>query len=74
VTVVCCLLGLIWAVVNIHFIEKINVRTGFIDDNVRSHGVITKEQEDMLLDLGHKISEVFIYRSRVLKSFSNRSI
>ena len=33
VIVVCCLIGMIWAVFNIWEVEKINVRRGFIGSN-----------------------------------------
>lgn len=56
VIVVCCLLGIIWAVFNIYQVEKISVRDGYIGDGYRNRGGVTPEQESLLLELGHKIS------------------
>jgi hypothetical protein len=56
VIVVCCLLGIIWAIYNIFQVEKIKVRGGQVgDSNIKS---LTAHQEDLLLELGEKISEV----------------
>lgn len=57
VIVVCCLIGMIWAVFNIWEVEKINVRRGFIGSNEGNIPEIAPEQKNLLLDLGHRISE-----------------
>ena len=57
VIVVCCLIGIIWAVVNIWQVEQISIRKRFIGDGYRNVSDIAPEQENLLLELGHKISE-----------------
>lgn len=68
IIVVCCLLGIIWAVVNILAVEQINVKTGNIGDGRKSVGGVTQEQENLLLELGHKISEVLVRVFRALRN------
>ena len=58
VIVVCCLIGIIWAVVNIWQVEKISVSRRYIGDDYRNVGNnISQEQQFQLLELGHRISE-----------------
>jgi hypothetical protein len=53
-----CLIGIIWAVINFLLVEKISVQKGLVGDGVKNRGVISAQQESLLLDLGHKISDV----------------
>ena len=57
VIVVCCLLGIAWAVYNIFQVEKIRVRgaSNEVSPNGKS---LSPHQENLLLELGDKISEV----------------
>jgi hypothetical protein len=56
VIVVCCLLGIVWAIYNIFQVEKIKVRGGQPGDSTTKQ--LTTHQENLLLELGDKISEV----------------
>lgn len=56
--VVCCVLGVAWAIYNIFEVEQINVRGGFNGELHPSAKALTKRQESLLLELGDKISEV----------------
>ena len=58
VIVVCCLLGIIWAVYNIYKVEQINVRSRLVDNynSYNQKSVINQHQENLLLEIGHKIS------------------
>lgn len=58
IIVVCCLLGLAWAIYNIFQVEKINVRGGFNGETATNPKHLTSHQENTLLELGDKISEV----------------
>jgi cell division septal protein FtsQ len=53
--VVCCLLGIIWAIYNIFQVEKIKVRGGVqpSDSQIKP---LNSLQEELLLELGDKIS------------------
>ena len=53
IIVACCLIGLIWAVINIFSVESINVRSGY--DGTSGKG-ISEQQRSLLLELGDKIS------------------
>lgn len=64
VIVVCCLLGIVWAIYNIFEVEKINVRGGYNGDTTGNPKALTRHQEDLLIELGYKISEVLIYPCR----------
>lgn len=57
VIVVCCLLGIAWAVYNIFEVESINVRGGYNGDTVGNPKALSQRQESLLVELGHKISE-----------------
>jgi len=69
IIVVCCLLGIVWAVFNIINVEKINVRGA----SKATNSNITEEQESTLLELGAKISNVLIFSFRVPKNSSNKN-
>lgn len=72
----CCLLGLIWAFINMFLVSKINVHkghTGYEDDHVGGKE-ITPHQKNLLIELGHKISEVHFFKFRAPSNSSNRSI
>jgi hypothetical protein len=67
VIVVCCLLGIIWAIYNVFQVEKIKVRGGYTgDSNVKP---LNAHQEELLLELGDKISEVSHPLCRAPRSF-----
>lgn len=58
----CCILGLIWAFINMFLVSKINVQkgqTGYEDEHVGSKE-ITPHQKNLLIELGEKISTVAI--------------
>lgn len=57
VIVVCCLLGIAWAIYNIFKVEQINVRGGYNGDITTNPKALTSHQESLLIELGHKISE-----------------
>jgi hypothetical protein len=61
VIVVCCLLGIVWAIYNIFEVERINVRGGYNGDTHSNAKHLTPHQEGLLVELGDKISEVIIY-------------
>ena len=72
VIVVCCLLGIIWAIYNIFQVEKIKVRGGYSgDSNIKP---LNARQEELLLELGDKISEVHHKLFRAPRSFLKPSI
>lgn len=71
IIVVCCLLGIAWAIYNIFQVEKIKVRGGFTGDS--SVKPMSPRQEELLLELGDKISEVDNVLFRAPKSFSDQS-
>ncbi len=64
VIVVCCLLGIIWAIYNIFEVESINVLGGYNGDTVGNPKALSARQEGLLIELGHKISEVLIMPCR----------
>jgi hypothetical protein len=68
VIVVCCLLGIAWAVYNIFEVERINVRGGYSGDISANPKALTPRQESLLIELGDKISEVFVVLSRALRN------
>jgi hypothetical protein len=72
VIVVCCLLGIIWAIYNIYQVEKIKVVGGQqpSDPNIKP---LTLRQEEVLLELGAKISEVRHVTLRAQRSFSKQN-
>lgn len=67
----CCVLGLIWAFVNMFLVSKVNVAkgiTGFEEDG-RVGADVTDRQKSLLIELGEKISTVHIHLLRELMSF-----
>jgi hypothetical protein len=65
-------LGIAWAVYNIFQVEKIKVRGGqqTSDSNIKP---LNSRQEELLLELGDKISEVIYVLFRAPKSFLKQS-
>lgn len=60
IIIACCVLGLLWAAVNIWLVLKINVRegkTGDKEDDSKTN-TVTPHQKELLIELGTKISEV----------------
>lgn len=77
-TIVIGILGLIWAYRNLKKVLNIDVNSESeieLDDaDSFNDSMVSPIQKKLLLELGFKISEVNIVRSRALKNFSNRSI
>ena len=69
VIVVCCLLGIIWAIYNIFQVEKIKVRGSSLRNSQSGVKALSPQQEGLLLELGDKIQEVCLNLSRAQKSF-----
>lgn len=61
----CCILGLLWAFINIWQVSKVNVEkgiTGYEDPKHPYTGKeVTSHQKSLLIELGHKISTVHSY-------------
>ena len=74
IIVVCCLLGLAWAIYNIFQVEKINVRGGFNGETATNPKHLTSHQENTLLELGDKISEVNVSICRAPKNSWKQNI
>lgn len=58
--IVCCVIGIIWAIINYRLVKKIDVGLGVGGE----HGAIidiSSDQKDLLVELGSKISEVKIF-------------
>lgn len=68
VIVVCCLLGIIWAIYNIFQVEKIKVRGSSLRNSQSGVKALSPHQEGLLLELGDKIQEVCLNLSRAQKS------
>jgi hypothetical protein len=77
-TIVIGILGLIWAYRNLKKVLNIDVNSEseieMDDADSFNDSMVSPVQKKLLLELGFKISEVIIVRSRALKNFSNRSI
>lgn len=74
IIVVCCLLGLAWAIFNIFQVEKINVRGGYNGETATNPKHLSSHQENTLLELGDKISEVIVPLFRAPKNSSKQNI
>ena len=48
----CCLLGIIWAIINFIQVENIKVYSGWVPGERIIDKPITKQQESLLLELG----------------------
>lgn len=80
IVIACCLLGIIWAVINLLSVTKINVEEGNFgekdddsDDDSEFAGRrrrhdISHKQKELLLELGEKISQVLGRLCRVHSS------
>lgn len=58
---VCCAIGIIWAIVNLFLVTKIDVKGGHADDERDDGHDMTHKQKELLLELGQKISEVKMF-------------
>lgn len=56
VIVVCCLLGIAWAIYNVFEVERINVRGGYNGETHSNAKALSQHQESLLIELGDKIS------------------
>ncbi len=54
VVIVCCVLGLIWAFVNVVLVKRINVKKGMSDkdSDSLSSGDLSEHQKTLLIELG----------------------
>lgn len=57
IIVACCLIGIIWAIVHIVAVEKIDVEHDSGYDSLNAKSTVTPAQRHALLDLGRKISD-----------------
>jgi len=60
IIIVCCVLGLLWALFCMSLVFKINVKKGVTGDKKddESRQDIPEHQKELLIELGQKISEV----------------
>lgn len=58
IIVACCFAGIIWAIVNILLVERIDVLRGFTGYGDREGQDIDIKQKNLLLLIGRKISSV----------------
>jgi hypothetical protein len=77
IIIVCCIVGLIWAFINITLVSKIDIErgiTGYEDEQHPYQGKeVTPHQKSLIVELGHKISTVIIGSLRVPMSSSGPS-
>lgn len=57
IIVVCCLVGIIWGIVHIIAVEKIDVENDHGYESLNAKSTVTPAQRHALLDLGKKISD-----------------
>jgi len=68
VIIVCCVLGIAWAIFNYILVKKINVHDKSGDSSKQLINDISDKQRELLIELGDKISAVTMVSFRVLLS------